>query len=100
MIHYSCDGCGKILDSSGETRYKVKIETYIANDLEDDELDEEGLENEDFDFDEDDDECFEDEMKDIEYRTFQFDLCQSCYKNYLKNPISSNPLQNKRFSEN
>lgn len=99
MIHYSCDSCGKVLDSGDETRYKVKIETYIANDLDDDDLDTESFENEEFGFN-DDDENIGDELDDIEYKTFQYDLCQSCYKNYLKNPIAHKTLQNKRFSEN
>lgn len=98
MIHYSCDSCGKILDSSDDTRYKIKIETYIANGLDED-LDSDSLEDEGIDFAEDD-EIIEDDLDDIEYKTFQFDLCYSCYKNYVKNPISPKVLQNKRFSEN
>ena len=99
MVHYSCDSCGKILDSGDDTRYKVKIETYIANDIDDDEFDAESLENNEFDFGEDD-ENIDDELDDIDYKTFQFDLCYTCYKNYAKNPISNKILQRKRFSEN
>ncbi len=101
MIHYSCDGCGKILDSGDETRYKVKIETYIANDMdeEDDCLDGENLMSGPFNYD-DDEEDIDDELENIEYKTFQFDLCLACYKNYLQNPISNKSLPNKRFSEN
>lgn len=101
MIHFSCDGCGKILEDSGEDiRYKVKIETYIANDTEDDgSFENDDILNNAFDYDDDDD-SINDELEEIEYRTFQFDLCPACYKNYLQNPLSSKTLPKKRFSEN
>ena len=100
MIHYTCDGCKKNLNSNDDIRYKVKIETYIANDLDDDTLDSECLENEDFVMDEDEDENICDELDEIEYNTFEFDLCQPCYKSYQKNPVSIKTFQYKRFSEN
>lgn len=96
MIHYTCDGCGKILDSDHDIRYKVKIETYIANDMEE-EFDNENVMEDSFCF---DDENIDEELDDIEYKTFQYDLCLSCYKNYLQNPISHKNIPNKRFSEN
>ncbi len=100
MIHYTCDGCKKNLNSNDDIRYKVKIETYIANDLDDDTLDTECIENEDFVMDEDEDENICDELDEIEYNTFEFDLCQACYKSYHKNPVSIKTFQYKRFSEN
>lgn len=100
MIHYSCDGCGKILGTGDNTRYKVKIETYIASDTDEDEnFDNDDILNNAFDYDEDD-ENIEDELEEIEYKTFQFDLCTSCYKNYLQNPLSNKIMPKKRFSEN
>lgn len=103
MVHYTCDMCGKVLVSGEDIRYKVKIETYIANDLEDveDNLEDENIVDDMSDFDEDDDNFEdEDELEEIEYKTFHFDLCSACYKKYLQNPLTNKSTPNRRFSEN
>lgn len=99
MVHYSCDGCGKILGCDTDPRYKVKIESYLASGLDED-FESEGLQNGCVDFCEADEDDMDDDLEEIEYNTFQFDLCQSCYRNYAKNPISVKNIQSKRFSEN
>lgn len=100
MVHYSCDGCGKILESADDVRYKVKIETYIASDNDEDECFDNGdILSNSFDY-ENDEEYFDEMLEDIEYNTLQFDLCISCYKDYQQNPLSKKRSPKKRFSEN
>ena len=89
MIHYTCDMCGKGLLVDEDVRYILKIEVYAAydpmelteEDLEVDHLAEiesiysqtEGMS--------------EEELTDEVYKSFRFDLCLSCQKKYLQDPL-------------
>lgn len=102
MMHYTCDMCGKPLQSEEDTRYVVKIEVYTACDAMDmdDDIDEEGM---DMDLD-DDDCCFDDRAMeagiDGEYKALRFDLCEKCHKKYLDDPLFLKARHQIRFSEN
>ena len=87
MIHFSCDGCGRVIDNVDETRYVVRMEVYAAIDDapasladEADHLDEiEDLLEKMEDYDEIEDESL--------YRQVRYDLCEECRERFLSNPL-------------
>jgi len=102
MVHYTCDVCGKPLLLDEQTRYVVKIEVFAAYDPM--ELTEEDLEQ---DYLEEIAELVE-RMKDIDprkleegvYKSFRFDLCPACQKEYLKDPLRGRINPRINFNEN
>ena len=87
MMHISCDGCGKDLTEHVAEHFVVKIETYAKYNPADtdDELLTDHL----------------DEMNDLlnattaddgepppSYKKFRYDLCPSCQKRFLANPLA------------
>jgi len=102
MVHFTCDLCGKDLTTSGEARFVVKIAAYAGSDpgeITDEDLDEdhmeaiaeilrreEGLSAEELDA--------------QEYKGFRFDLCPSCHRRFIKDPLSREVLRSLNFSEN
>lgn len=101
MVHYTCDGCKRSIDSKDDLRYVVKIEVYAAvdpldlNDQDDhDNLDDlqeilEGV----------DDERAEELDNDV-YQQLRFDLCPECRKRLLKNPLGRKSTEQFDFSQN
>ncbi len=89
MNHETCDRCGQVLLARSEVRYEVKIEVKAAYDplevTEEDLAQDvraqiarvlrqlEGIS--------------EEEAQNEVYRQFQFDLCASCQKKYIKKPL-------------
>ncbi len=103
MIRYNCDMCGKSIDSEEDIRYVVKIEVYATcESMEGDcDFDEELID--DYEEEEEDDEVenFDpDDIEDVEYKTFRFDLCSKCHSKYLQDPLSIQSIRRGRFSEN
>lgn len=102
MVHVTCDLCGKEIRPGEEQRYVVKIEVFAANDT--GQLTEEDLD--------------EDHMEEIsqllaaeesglvpgpeESATAfrRYDLCPSCRKRFLKDPLGREAHLNLSFSEN
>ena len=93
-IHYTCDRCGKRLEADDPNRFVVKIEVFAAADhvtiTEEDltrdhraEIDRLVKQLDDMD---------PDEVEDLTYRAFRFDLCRACHKIYLANPIGVRSL--------
>lgn len=89
MWQFICDMCGKGLLADEEVRYEVTIEIksaydpmeIIQKDLKQDHLKEiERLMHQMKDND-------PQELQDEVYRVFKFDLCRSCQKKLLKNPL-------------
>jgi hypothetical protein len=89
MIHYSCDLCKRKLDPSEGLHYVVKLEVIAAADPQEDT----GI---------DEDRDYLREMHEMLERTgedgatpfgdqahqqLRFDLCPTCCKKYLKNPL-------------
>jgi len=102
MIRYSCDRCGKDLDSETDLRYVVKMEIYAAveplceADLEDDrdhllEI-HEILER----MDDAENEAIGNDV----YQTVRKDLCCDCYKKFIRNPLGRERLTQLGFSQN
>ena len=94
MITYHCDGCGKDIPRK-TLRYKVTIEVKAAYDKKDIGLTEllqdhrseiikliQHLESKSAD-----------EVESSVYKRMRYDLCPSCQRAYLKNPIHFHPEQ-------
>lgn len=89
MLHFVCDMCGKGLLLDEDVRYEVQIEVKSAYDpLE--------LTTSDFarDFQKEMSHLLEkmrnrspQELEDEVYKLFKFDLCLTCQKKFLKNPL-------------
>lgn len=102
MIHYSCDRCGRTIDTAHEVRHVVKIEVHAAleapaTDERDDDRDHlleihEMLESIDLD----DEQLFEVD----DHRELCFDLCPDCYHKYLQDPLGAESSMHVGFSHN
>lgn len=102
MIHFSCDRCKRVIGED-ELRFVVRLEVHAAMD---------GLEDGDADENERDyllelheilercehepDEPIGDEV----FHRSRYDLCQSCYKRFLKDPLGAEPVKQLDFSQN
>ncbi|QDU37772.1 hypothetical protein Mal4_20890 [Maioricimonas rarisocia] len=99
MMHFTCDCCGT---SIRHERYVARVEVSPAFDP--DEICEEDLESDNLeqiaetlsslestdDFD----------LEDCSPKTFRFDLCASCWRRYLKDPLGRDALRRLNFSKN
>jgi hypothetical protein len=102
MIHYSCDRCKRLIDTEEELRYTVKLEVCAAmepaaaDELQDDrdhllevhEILERLDANED------------NNIGDDIYQKKHFDLCSSCYRDFIKNPLGREQQVQLGFSQN
>lgn len=99
MIHFTCDRCKRILDPHDEIRYVVNMECRAAMDLfpsEDNERDHllevhEILETADM---------MDEEVGSDVYQQLRFDLCPTCYRQFIKAPVGREPMVEFDFSEN
>jgi hypothetical protein len=99
MIHYTCDQCGKKI---GHERYTVRIEVQAAFDpdeltpqhLEEDHLAAIAAEIEALDS------TSEFSLEDPAYKSFQFDLCETCCQTYVKAPLPRTLATRPKFSHN
>lgn len=102
MIHFTCDMCGRPLQSEADTRYVVKIEVHAAYDPL--ELTPEDLEE---DRTEEMEELLE-QMADLQaeevenqvYKAFRYDLCPDCQAAYMKDPLGKAVRLRARFEHN
>ncbi len=101
MQHFSCDWCGKEMAPDSDRHFIVKMEIYAAHDpaeLTEDDLDDDHLESlgellqQIEDGDEDDD-------LPPAYTQIRLDLCPSCHKRFLKDPLNKESAKFD-FSEN
>ena len=101
MIHYSCDRCKRVLEPHQDQRYVVNIavqavfEPPTIDDLDDDrdhlvEIEDELSTTDLSDYQPD---------RDL-YQQRRFDLCQSCYRKYLLNPLGMEPVAHWGTSDN
>lgn len=102
MVHFTCDLCGKDLTAAGDPRYVVKIEAYAGfdpteiteDDLDDDHMEavsqllqnDEGLSSQ--------------ELQAQARKGFKFDLCPTCHKKFLKDPLGRESVRTFDFSKN
>ena len=102
MIHYTCDGCKRIMVPEEQVRYVVKMEIYAAVEpVEQDAIDDDRdhlLEIQDIL--ERMDSADDDEIGDEVYQQLRFDLCPACRKKLLENPLPRGAAKHFDFSEN
>lgn len=99
MLHFSCDLCGKQLD---DRRYVVKLDVFPA-------FDPEEIEEEDLDADhlqaiaevlDEMDETGDRQLEDCGNKSFRYDLCPDCHRQYSKDPLGRERSRRLNFSEN
>lgn len=100
MIHFSCDGCGRAIHPTEETRYVMRVEVYAAVDDEPSRLaDEEDHLDEIEDLLERIDDL-DDDLDEHLYRQSRFDLCAECRERFLKNPLGRGVPARTEYSDN
>jgi len=95
MLHYTCDLCGQPMSATDDRRYVVKMEVYAVHDpdelteadLDDDHLDEVSQILEDLN-----DQPDADTVPPA-YQKLQYDLCPTCHKKFLRDPLSKETAQ-------
>jgi len=88
MIHYECDRCGAPLESNDPRRYIVKLEVYAAAGHLDLTLDAHAdPQREMEDIIKSLSAADPDEVEDQTYRCLRFDVCNSCRRTLLANPL-------------
>ncbi len=101
MIHYTCDCCKRKIDAASELRYIVRLEVYAALDPMEDEADDdqdhlqeiqEVLERLD--------DPLEEEVCDEVYHQKRYDLCSTCRKTFVQNPLGRPTASQFNFSPN
>lgn len=101
MIHYTCDGCKRKIDSADEIRYIVRLEVYAALDPLQDEADDdrdhlqeiqEVLERMD--------DSIEAEVCNEVYHQNRFDLCCECRQRFVQDPLGRPMTIPLGFSQN
>lgn len=101
MIHYTCDCCKRPLDPDNDLRYVVKMEVYASLDSSEDDLDgDEDHLQEIQDILERMDDAEDERLGDDVYQQFRFDLCATCRKKFVKNPLSTPTVSHFDFSKN
>jgi hypothetical protein len=101
MLHVTCDACGRQLRPTDE-HHVIKIEVFATTDphtLTDEDLDEDHLEAvaDLLRQAEESDEPIELEPRSVQLR---YDLCCSCRKRYLRDPLGRETAQKLHFSPN
>ena len=102
MIHYSCDRCKRQINSVDEFRYTIRMEVRAALDFGDasqDEADQDHL-MELHEILESAEDAESDFIDDDLYQQLRFDLCPSCYRKFMRNPVGDKPSVELNFSEN
>ncbi|MFA5795091.1 MAG: hypothetical protein WC980_08535 [Candidatus Brocadiia bacterium] len=95
MYHFICDMCGKGLLLDDNVRYEVTIEVKSAYDPMDivrNDLDRD-LQNEFLNLIEQLKHRDQQELDDEVYKVFKFDLCLSCQKKFIRNPLSKEVMK-------
>jgi hypothetical protein len=98
MIHFSCDRCKREIDSDTELRYVVRLEVQAMMEPCEVEVQDDRdhlLEIQDILERMDDDNVGEDV-----YQRRRFDLCPSCYRKFIKNPLGREGIPHLNFSKN
>jgi len=101
MIHFTCDGCHRPIDTEHDARYVVRLEVYTALDASEedwngdrDHLEEiqdllEGLDDE-----------LDDRIGEDVYQQLRYDLCSDCRRKFLRNPLGRGLAPKLNFSHN
>ncbi|HIF33300.1 MAG TPA: hypothetical protein EYG57_17010 [Planctomycetes bacterium] len=102
MIHFSCDRCGKSIDANEELRYVVRVEvqaTMESGDALETEADRDHLVELEEILERLDDEESSLISEDV-YQRRRYDLCCSCYRKFIRDPMGSETTSQFDFSPN
>jgi len=102
MIHFTCDRCGKEMASSEDGRYVVKMEVLPGFDpdlIREEDLDDDPMEAVSQIL-QDDAERASEDLAEPRRQSFRFDLCSSCRRKFLADPLGRETLHQVHFSEN
>ena len=103
MIHYSCDRCKRSIDPQEEIRYVIRLDVRAAMEVPeifDDEDDRDYL-MEAHELLERVDDGIGDLVSEDVCLQRRFDLCPSCYRKFIKNPMGRDvPAELNYFSKN
>ncbi len=102
MLHFSCDYCGKDLIPGVSSRYVVRMESYPASDpseLTEEDIDTDQVEEMDRLLSEQADGENEDDLP-TSGKKLRFDLCQSCHRKFVADPLGRESVGKLHFSEN
>jgi hypothetical protein len=104
MLHFTCDLCGKDIDTGAATRYVLKMEVFAAGDP---------TELTPADLDQDPIESLSEALKAAEVegtdpgeelaparKSFRYDLCAECHRKFLQDPLAREAEKKFHFSEN
>jgi hypothetical protein len=103
MVHVTCDLCGKELRVQEDQRYIVKIEVYAATDpfeITEEDLDEDHMEAVSELIQDDEEEALLEPQEELARQTRRYDLCPTCRKKFLKDPLNREANLHFDFSEN
>ena len=101
MIHFTCDRCKREIDPETELRYVVRLEVQAMLEPSEMELEDDRdhlVEVQEI-LERLDDEC-NDAIGDDIYQRRRYDLCPSCYRKYMKNPLGREFAGHLNFSKN
>ena len=102
MVHFTCDLCGKDLTTPGDGRYVVKIEAYPGFDpteIKEDDLDDDPMEAVSQIL-QRDEALTSDELSTTVRKGFRFDLCPSCHRKFVNDPLGKETIRSFDFSKN
>lgn len=100
MIHYSCDRCKRAIHPDEELRYSVSIQIQVALDSSEFDDDERDHLNELHEILERLDDSDRLEISESAYQQRRFDLCATCHREYVKNPLAIDTFSQLGFSNN
>jgi hypothetical protein len=103
MFHITCDLCGKQIPADETNRYVVKMEIYAARDpsvLTDADLEEDHMEAVSNLLREEADGLVDPDEVAPAYKNVRYDLCPSCHKKFVRDPLGKEAAQKFDFSEN
>lgn len=101
MINYTCDRCRNQIQPDEELRYSVWIEIQVAIDSSEFEYEDEREHlNELNEILERLDDDARVEISEHAYQKRRFDLCTSCHREFIKNPLGVEPTAEVTFSKN
>lgn len=87
MIHFSCDGCGRVIRHDDETRYVVRMEVYAAIDEDSAQVADEADHLEEIEDLLEKIEDYDTQSDETLYKQIRYDLCEGCRERFLSNPL-------------
>lgn len=103
MLRYTCDVCGKDLQPGDDSRYVVEMEVYAAHDpaeLTEADLDQDHMDEVSQMLQEMEETGVDSDIVPPTFKKLRYDLCPTCHKRFLRDPLNKEATQKFHFSEN